>query len=360
MSDLENRPATGETPAPSVPKRSFASLTGEHSGTESGSGPLIEALDAALDAQVVRDIKESAAPRSWRAYRSDLTDLGHWLDGRDWTDPAVVADYLRALEAAGASYSTIERRVTSIAKLVEVLAAIGHLDPTADPTKHPTARVALKAIRRRLGTDVDQAAPLTAERLIQVLLSIDDTTLAGRRDTALLLIGWFGAFRRSEISGIRRSDLDIDDNGVRITIARTKASQEHAVIIPIARTPDSRWCPTGRLEDWHKELDHTAGDTDVVWPWITRSDNLRAGPIPIGDAAVDGIVTRRILAAGVADAADFSAHSIRAGWITEAKNRGIDEADIMRHARLKSLSIMRSYDRRTGWWNRNPTPATAL
>jgi integrase len=356
----ETRRQPLETPAPLVPDTPIASLTEPHIATKNGSGPLIAVLDAALDSQVVRDIKGSAAPKSWRAYRSDLTDLGHWLNGRDWTDPNVIGDYLRALEDAGAAYSTIQRRTTSIAKLVEVLAAIGHMDPAADPTKHPTARVALKAIRRRLGTDLDQAAPLTAERLIQVLLSIDATTLAGRRDIALLLIGWFGAFRRSEISGIRRGDLAIDDHGVVITLQRSKASQEHAVIVPIARTPESRWCPVDALEQWLTGLDALADATDVVWPWITRGDNLRTGIPPVGDAAIDGVVTRRVTAAGVADSADYSAHSLRSGWITEAKNRRIDEADIMRHARLKSLSIMRSYDRRTGWWNRNPTAGTSL
>lgn len=349
-----------ESAAPLVPGAPFAALSGEHRAPGSGSGPLIKVLDAALDAQVVRDIKDSASPRSWRAYRSDLTDLGHWLDGRDWTDPNVLGDYLRALEDAGAAFSTIQRRTTSIAKLVEVLAATGAIDPAADPTKHPTTRVALKAIRRRLGTDVDQAAPLTAERLIQVLLSIDDTTLAGRRDIALLLVGWFGAFRRSEISGIRQDDLAIDDHGVVATLQTSKASQEQAVIIPIARTPDSRWCPVAALESWLTDLHNIEPNTDVVWPWITRGDNLRAGIPPIGDAAIDGVLTRRVTAAGVVNSADFSAHSLRSGWITEAKNRGIDEADIMRHARLKSLSIMRSYDRRTGWWNRNPTTGTAL
>lgn len=75
---------------------------------------------------------------------------------------------------------------------------------------------------------------------------------------------------------------------------------------------------------------------------------------------IDGVVTRRVTQAALAGSTGYSAHSLRSGFITEAKNRGIDEADIMRHTRLKSLRIMRSYDRTTGWWNRNPTTIMML
>ncbi len=63
---------------------------------------------------------------------------------------------------------------------------------------------------------------------------------------------------------------------------------------------------------------------------------------------------------GVANASTYSAHSLRSGFITEAKNRGIDEADIMRHTRHKSLQQMRLYDRTSGWWNRNATSGLSL
>ena len=98
----------------------------------------------------------------------------------------------------------------------------------------------------------------------------------------------------------------------------------------------------------------------TVWPWITKGDTFRTGRSPIGAAAIDGIVTRRVAHSGLKNASSYSAHSLRSGFITEAKNRGVDEADIMRHTRLKSLRIMRLYDRTTGWWNRNPTTTMTL
>lgn len=354
---------TTDSSAPLVPTGPVSGVRTHHSEPVStGSAPKpVQLLDDALDTQIVRDIRDSAAPNTWRAYRADLDDFGSWARSVDgtWSDPSTVADYLRALEDAGAKYSTIERRITSIAKLVEVLVAVGQLDPADAPTKHPTVTIALQAIRRRLGTDLDQAAPLTAERMIQLLLPIDTTTRAGRRDVALLLMGWYGAFRRSEIAAFRRNDITIDDHGVAIRLARTKASQDHSVIVPIARNSTSRWCPVATLEEWLDELARVnAGET--VWPWITKGDTYRAGFPPIGAAALDSLVARRVRAAGLGDADSFSPHSLRAGFVTEAKNRGVDEADIMRHTRIKSLRIMRSYDRESGWWLRNPTTAMTL
>lgn len=353
-----------ESSAPLVPPDEVSSTRTHHSGRFSFTrgGRPVELFDDALDALVVRDIRDSAAANTWRAYRSDLVDFDSWMTTQraDWHDPVVVADYLRALETAGAKYSTIERRLTSIAKLVEVLVAIGALDASQTPTKHPTVTIALQAIRRRLSTDVDQAAPLTGERMIQVLLAIDDTVRAGRRDVALLLVGWYGAMRRSELAAIRRSHIDIDDHGVAIRFARTKASQEHSVVVPIARNSTSRWCPVTILETWLDELAVACPDSDTVWPWITKGDTYRSGTPAVGAAAIDGIVTRRVSQAGLANASSYSPHSLRSGFITEAKNRGIDEADIMRHTRLKSLRIMRSYDRESGWWRRNPTTALTL
>ena len=325
------------------------------------SGSPVMLMDRALGAQIVRDLRDSAAEATWRAYRSDLVDLDGWLEDRDWTDPVVIGDYLRALENAGAAYSTIERRVTSITKLANVLAVLGEFDPADNPAKHPTVTIALSAIRRRLGTDSGGSAPLTGERLIQVLRAIEETTRAGRRDIALLLIGWYGAFRRSELAGIRRQHLDIDDHGVAISLARSKASQEHKVWVPIARNSTSRWCPVAALEEWLDELEsHIDDDSVTVWPWITKGDTCRAGIPPIGGAAIDGIVSRRVAHSGLSNGSSYSAHSLRSGFITEAKNRGIDEADIMRHTRIRSLRIMRSYDRESGWWLRNPTTAMTL
>ena len=148
----------------------------------------LSTLRTTLGDDLVRDLEDSVAPNTWRAYRSDLADFATWVayTSADWRAPEVVATYLRTLEDGGAAYATITRRLTSIHKLVAIAAiAVGDLD-YEDPTKHPRVGVTLQAIRRRLSTDQDQATPLTSQRLLQVLLSIDTATVAGIRDVALL------------------------------------------------------------------------------------------------------------------------------------------------------------------------------
>ena len=320
-------------------------------------------LDVAVDEPAANDLRDSVSPNTWRAYRSDLADFDAWCKSkrRLWSTPESVAAYFRELEDAGAAYATIERRKTAIAKLVEAEAVIGITSEVDDPTKHPKVTVALKAIRRRIGTDQDRATPLTGDRLIQVLLAIDDTSLAGQRDIALLLTGWYGAFRRSELSEMRRSHLSIDEHGVGIEVPRSKTAQDHSVWVPILRQTASRWDPLTALEAWLTELDDRGlNETDGIWLHVTKGDTFGSKARPISGDAINNIVGRRVLNASLKDAASYSAHSLRSGFVTEAKNRGIDEADIMKHSRHKSLEMMRLYDRTSGWWNRNATAGLAL
>ena len=117
----------------------------------------------------------------------------------------------------------------SIHKLVAIAAiAAGDLD-YEDPTKHPRVGVTLQAIRRRLSTDQDQATPLTSQRLLQVLLSIDTATVAGIRDVAVLLVGWYGALRRSELAGLGRDHLSLEADGLVLQLPQSKASPDHSV-----------------------------------------------------------------------------------------------------------------------------------
>lgn len=354
-----------------------------HSPTPPAS-QLVTRLVTAVDADLASDLRDSVAANTWKAYQSDLADFETWCRSkrRTWSTPDTVAAYFRALEQAGAAYATIGRRKTAIAKLVEAEAILTD-EIVEDPTRHPKVTVALKAIRRRIGTDQDQSIPLTGERLIQLLLSIDADTIAGKRDIAILLVGFYGAMRRSELAGMRQDHLEIDTNGVGIKLLTTKTSQEESVWVPILRQPTSRWDPVAALETWLEIVDlHCPTRNDGVWLRVTKGDNFTKPPQSISGNAINDMIIRRALNAGLPtprsrtqtehpeaiwlDETDqqakptYSAHSLRAGFITEAKNRGIDEADIMKHSRHKSLQQMRTYDRQSGWWNRNATAGLTL
>ena len=160
------------------------------------------------------------------------------------------------------------------------------------------------------------------------------------------IVGW-------QASRSLRSDLELQ-------LPRSKASPDHSVWVPIANQPDSDWNPTARLEDWLEaapRLRPTA--TEAVWLHVTRGDTVTRDA-PITAAAINNVVQRRARSAGLENASGYSAHSLRAGFVTEAKNRGIDEADIMRHTRHKSVQIMRRYDRTSGLWIRNATTGVSL
>lgn len=336
-------------------------------------------LDAIADDDRGRYLRTSASDNTWRAYRSDLADYDRWCRQdrrRSWSSASTIATYLRFLADAGASYATIERRKSAIAKLVAAEAALSD-EIGEDPTKHQRVTLALKAIRKSLGTDQDRAEPLTGERLLQVLLAIDADTLAGQRDIALLLTGFYGALRVSELAAITPNRLTFEREGVAIALHDTKGL-DHTVWVPVHRQSRSRWDPVAALEVWVETLTNSdlderpestpAGDIAApfldpeagIWRRITRGDNFYRPSRSISVDAIDDIVARRVMTAGLPKPRGYSPHSLRAGFVTEAKNRGIDEADIMRHTRHKSLEVMRGYDRTAGWWQRNATTGMSL
>ena len=116
---------------------------------------------------------------------------------------------------------------------------------------------------------------------------------------ALLLVGWYGALRRSELAGLERDHLSLDRDGLVLQLPQSKASPDHSVWVPIANQPDSDWNPTARLEDWLElaaRLRPTA--TEAVWLHVTRGDTVTRDA-PITAAAINNVVQRRVSAAGL-------------------------------------------------------------
>lgn len=312
------------------------------------------------------DLVNGLRPNTRRAYHRDLVDYLDWCQhaNRAWDEPTSIAAYLRELHRHGSAASTIGRRVPAIHKLWEIKQVATGDTELWDPTKHPIVKNALKAIRQDLGGDQDKAAPLIGNDMVQLLSSIDDNTSADLRDRALLLVGWYGALRVSELMAIRRPDLDFDgDNGVIVTLGRTKSDNQR-VPVAITANPSSRWDPVTHLRTWLDHLEQTSEGFagDVVWARTLKSGGIRrpAGAIS-SPKSIYTLISNRSRKAGLTNTdggPGYSPHSLRAGFITEAKNRDIDEAAIMRHTRHKSVSVMRGYDRDTRHWHRNASDFT--
>jgi site-specific recombinase XerD len=188
------------------------------------SGPNLPAALAPDLTRAAELAREEKAAATRRAYRSDFRIFEAWCRGRGVSAlpaiPESVAAFLAYDVEAGARPSTLGRRVAAI-RYAHKLA--GHPVPTDDERVKATIR----GIRRSLGTAPRKKAPATAERIISMALAAGND-MKGLRDRALLLIGFAGAFRRSELVALNLEDLEESELGFKVTIRHSKTDQEGA------------------------------------------------------------------------------------------------------------------------------------
>lgn len=276
-----------------------------------------------------------------RAYRSDFDDFRAWC-ARHGCEPMpaaveAVAAYLAALADSGLKASTISRRC----------AAIGYAHRLAGIVSSPTAaepvRAVLRGIRRRIGVAARRKAPATARAIAAMLRRIPDT-IAGRRDRALLLIGFAAALRRSELVALDVTDLEPTPEGLIVHIRRSKTDQEgegHQVAVPRG----SKLKPVEAVEAWIQALEFQWND-NVPGPLFRPIDKAgRIGAERLTPDAVARIVKRHAAAAKL-DPAMFAGHSLRAGFVTSALEAGADVLKVMDVTRHRSVETLKAYDRR--------------
>jgi site-specific recombinase XerD len=289
-------------------------------------GPeLAEAADYAM-------ADKSAATR--RAYTSDFGLFRVWCDTkRVHYLPAkneAVAAFLAAEAKRGVKPSTIGRRLAAI-RYAHKLA--GH-EP---PTNSEAVKATVRGIRRTAGTNPTRKTPATADKII-AMVNKTGTDVKGLRDSALLLLGFAGAFRRSELVALDVDDLKFCDSGLRVTIRRSKTDQEsHGATIAIV--PGSAACPIKALRTWIETAKISAGPLFRPVTRTGRISNLR-----LSGRAVAEVVKRYAHRAGL-KAADFSGHSLRSGFLTSAAARGASIFKMMDVSRHKSIDTLRGYVR---------------
>jgi len=251
-------------------------------------------------------VRDSLADNSRRAYGSDLAQFAAWGGTIPATD-MVIAAYLTEHADTHAA-ATLARWLASLAKAHR---ASGH----QDPTRSELVRSVLRGIRRRYGSAPDQAKPLLREDLMLALDAIGSGVKAVR-DRALLLIGFAGGFRRSELVALDFADIEHVRQGVVITIGRSKTDQTakgRKIGVPYAR---GRHCPVASLDDWLALAKITAGP---VFHPVDRHG--RIAPSRLSGEAVSLVVKERLAAIGI-DPTDYSGHSLRAGFATSAVQAG--------------------------------------
>jgi len=301
---------------------------------------------AALDiAQALA--RKAAAPATLRAYKADWTHYAAWCAGHGFVPvpaaPATVGAYLASLAGSHAP-ATIRRR----------LAALGKMHRFNDlpwNTAHRDIQGPLQGLLRTHGRPAQKAAALTLPMLRQ-LLATCDRSARGRRDRALLLVGFAGALRRSELVALHVEDVAATASGLRLRIARGKTDQEgQGAEVGLPRGRHAGTCPVRALDDWQAVANRKAGP---LFRRVSAADR-------IGDAALHPDAVRRILAhrAGLAGLelegfGRLSAHALRVGFITEAYGQGVRDEDIMRHTRHRDLRTMRGYVQRAGLVDDSP------
>jgi site-specific recombinase XerD len=308
-------------------------------------GELRDLADAAVG---FANANRSAATE--RAYLSDWADFSRWADAHQLValpaQPETVALYLTHL-AATHRPSTIGRRVASI--------SIMHRRNGFDtPTTSPAVREVLKGIRRTLKTAQRQAAPATIGEIRRIVAHLSDDLLASR-DRALLLVGFAGALRRSELVALDLDDLCDRPEGIVATVRCSKTDQEgegRDVAIPYGR--DSETCPVTALRTW---LGRSAISAGPVFRSVDRHGNVSRHRL--SDRAVALMVKRRVREAGL-DPTSYSGHSLRAGFATTAAANGATERAIATQTGHQSMEVLRRYIRMGTIWSDNAASSLGL
>ena len=319
-------------------KRLLPSKTISEANTKRGS--LVEVANAAE--KFARAARSNATKR---AYASDFRDFSNWCDANRLrclpAESLTVALYITALAERGRKVATISRRLISIGS---VHRKEGHDNPCDKSQK--VVRETMQGIRRTLGTHQRGKSAMTLELLRKVLASLDPN-LRGLRDRAILLTGFAGGMRRSELASIRTENLWRHDHGITIFLPSSKTDQEgkgrEVDLIRGSqsnRTPISKLtCPVRSLELWLSAAEIKSGS---VFRHVTVASVVCGG---LSGHSIGSIIKCAFRRAGfkAAELERFSAHSLRAGFATEAYRNGAKELDILRQTGHSSIEMLSRY-----------------
>jgi site-specific recombinase XerD len=279
---------------------------------------------------------QAKASNTLRAYRADWRDFAAWCAAADRpalpATPETVALYLADLAGAGRKASTLQRRLSAISRAHQYA---GH----PSPTKDAAVRAVWAGIRRAHGVAQDGKAPaLTAD--IRAMVNVLPPGLIGVRDRALLLLGFAGAFRRSELVALDVADLELTREGIVVTLRRSKTDQEgEGRRLGIPAGQHAATCPVQAIRAWTAIAGIVEGP---LFRPIDRHGNM--GPGRLSDRAVALAVKRAALAAGL-DPDRYAGHSLRAALATSAAAAGASERSIMDQTGHRSLTMVRRYIR---------------
>ena len=274
-----------------------------------------------LELETLKNLKNSKAHNTLRAYQSDFRDFSAFCGKNGFSSmpsqPKILALYITHLSKSS-KFSTLKRRIASISVLHKLK---GHyLD-----TKHPIIMENLHGIKRNLGSRQKAKKPILINDLKLIIKVIDEEKI---RDKALILIGFSGGFRRSELVNIHYDDIEFVPEGVKILIKRSKTDQSgEGSIKAIPYFENQEFCPVVTLKN-HINKKFQNSDEGKVFD--------------ISDKSVSLIIKRYAKKAGL-DSSRYAGHSLRSGFATTAAEFGAEERNIMAMTGHKTTQMVRRY-----------------
>ena len=277
-----------------------------------------------LELETIKNLKNSKAHNTLRAYQADFSDFSNFCKTNNFsslpTDPKIVALYLTHLSSS-CKFSTLKRRLASI-KVIHKLK--GHYIDT----KHPIISENLMGIKRKLGVKQISKKPILLNDLKLIIQAITDEKNEFKKiqNKALILIGFAGGFRRSELVSIDYDDVDFVNEGVKINIKKSKTDQIGiGMVKAIPYFENTKFCPVVSLKDW------------------INYAKINSGRIfKISDKSVALIIKKYALISGL-DHSKYAGHSLRSGFATSTAETGADERSIMAMTGHKTTQMVRRY-----------------
>ena len=287
-----------------------------------------------LELETLKNLKSSKANNTLRAYKADFRDFALFCQQNGFnpmpSEPKIITLYLTHL-AKSSKFSTLKRRLASISVIHKLN---GHyLD-----TKHPVITENLLGIRRVKGTYQKAKKPILINDLKLIINAInqDKGSKNKSKNKALILIGFAGGFRRSELVSVLYEDVEFVNEGVKIFVKRSKTDQSGEGMtkgIPYFSNPE--YCPVTSLKDWIKEND------------------IKSGKIfDMSDKNVALIVKKYADIAGL-DQNKYSGHSLRSGFATSTAELGAEERSIMAMTGHKTTQMVRRYIKEANLFKNN-------
>jgi integrase len=307
---------------------------------------------ARLVEQAEASFRAARAGSTLRAYAHDWKQFRLWCD-RHGLDPLpasveTVIFYATDLtKNQHRKWNTLQRRLAAISQRHQQMG----FEP---PTRAWSVKQFLSGLRRELGTAPRHKRAILADDLRQIVTEIPDTLL-GKRDRALLLLGFSGAFRRSELVALNREDLEVTRDGLIVRIRKSKTDQQgegRAVGIP--RGSEASTCPLEALTKW---LEAAAIEAGALFRRVNRHGQVL--PQRLSPEGVAIVVKRYAEKLGF-EPAVFAGHSLRAGLATSAAAAGKSERAIMNQTGHRNLTTVRRYIREGSLFRENAAAGIGL